>query len=67
MNRIKEDMERIWFGGAMDFEQDTTSLEDTYDKLDTILNIIDSANVKDVRGCQLAIHSMKKLIAEEDN
>lgn len=71
MEKIKNDLLSLWMRcdftdqwGDMD---DPNIYNDSIDKVDQVLNIIDSTDVDDINGCRIAIERMKKIIEDEEN
>lgn len=66
MDKIKNDLLSLWM--RCDFTDQWGDMDDpniyneSLDKIDEILNIIESTNVKDVQGCRIAIERMKNII-----
>lgn len=67
MDRIKRDLEYLILNIDEWGDSDGSHrCDETLDKLDEILNIIEGVNVKDMVGCTLAIKRMKRLLRDEE-
>lgn len=70
MGKIKNDLLSLWM--RCDFTDQWGDMDspdiynDSIDKVDEILNIIEATNVKDLNGCRIAIERMKNIIKDED-
>ena len=63
MEEIKKNVELMYLN--CDFTNDdidSASIEDTIDKIDCILNIIESTQAKSLVDCNLAIKRVKRII-----
>lgn len=61
MDKIKQDLESLMYSTTDEYE-----CANTMEKIDLILNIIDSTNGGDDVCCRMAINKMKNIINEEE-
>lgn len=71
MNEIRRNLEYMFlncdFTDTYGDMEDTTPFEDTMDKIDYILNIIESANTHSLVDCNLAIKKLQRIIKEGES
>lgn len=66
MEEIKKNLQYLYLNcDFTEYDGDTSSFDETLDKLDCILNMIEATNTHSLVDCNLAIKRLQKIINEE--